>query len=45
MNDYETCSWCLGEVLDASLTEIDDGARLCKPCLSDARSQGRTVVR
>lgn len=33
--DRETCSWCVDEVPDVSLTTIVDGARLCRSCLAD----------
>jgi hypothetical protein len=32
MNDMETCSWCTTEVLDSTLVEIEDGARICGEC-------------
>lgn len=33
--DLETCSWCLTEVPDSSLTEQPDGARICLVCEQD----------
>lgn len=35
MDDKETCSWCTDEVLDSSLVEIQDGARICPQCVKD----------
>lgn len=35
MNDMETCSWCLVEVEDDTLTEVVDGARICDECFTD----------
>jgi len=29
---HETCSWCCQPVLDSSLRQIPDGARLCRVC-------------
>lgn len=31
-NPYETCSWCTNEVLDSTLRETPDGARICVEC-------------
>lgn len=30
---HETCSWCTAPVLDASLREQPDGARICRDCV------------
>lgn len=35
MGDWETCSWCSTEVLDSSLTELSDGARVCAVCAGE----------
>ena len=29
---HETCSWCTEPVLDATLRETRDGARICRTC-------------
>lgn len=34
-DDLETCSWCTTEVPDSSLTELDDGARICPSCAKE----------
>lgn len=37
--DWETCSWCLIEVNNASLTEAKDGARICPSCKNDPKNK------
>lgn len=32
---HETCSWCTQPVLDRTLREMPDGARICRDCYSD----------
>jgi len=34
-NPMETCSWCTAEVLDSSLVEVADGARICPECRAE----------
>jgi formylmethanofuran dehydrogenase subunit E len=29
---HETCSWCTEPVLNSSLRETNDGARICRAC-------------
>lgn len=33
--DLETCSWCTAEVPDVTLTELEDGARICRDCVEE----------
>lgn len=33
--DMETCSYCLTEVEDSELEELEDGARVCSECISE----------
>lgn len=35
MSEWETCSWCTDLVLDSSLREAQDGARICSDCQKD----------
>lgn len=35
---HETCSWCATSVLDSSLREQPDGARICSDCARQART-------
>lgn len=30
---HETCSWCTQPVLDSSLRQQPDGARICRDCV------------
>ena len=35
---HETCSWCVEAVLDSTLREAPDGARLCRACWRELRA-------
>lgn len=37
--DWETCSWCTTEVLDAQLRPAKDGARICPDCRKDPKNK------
>lgn len=37
MDEYETCSWCTEEVRNVTLSELPDGARLCRGCFTAYR--------
>lgn len=39
LTEWETCSWCTEEVLDASLTEQEDGSRVCEDCADDEKTK------
>lgn len=40
MSDLETCSHCGEEVLDITLREQADGARICRECRNEEPSHG-----
>lgn len=45
MPDYETCSWCGTEVLDRTLREAHDGARLCPVCWDEYQDDPSAIDR
>jgi hypothetical protein len=38
LRDPETCSWCLDEVEDSTLTDQPDGQRICRACVRELRA-------